>query len=51
MAQKARLQGLLDQKLYDELRSRAEEGRRSISREVEYIVQLGLEAAAKNEAN
>lgn len=50
MASKARLQGLLDQKLYDELRARAEEGRRSISREVEYIVQLGLEAAAKAEA-
>ena len=49
MTQKARLQGLLDQNLYNELRTRAHEGRRSISREVEYIVELGLAAAKEKE--
>ena len=33
------------------LRQRAEDGRRSISREVEYILELGLAAAKAKEAD
>ena len=48
--QNARLQTSCSQEIYRELRQRAENGRRSISREVEYILELGLAAAkAKGE--
>ena len=43
--QSARLQASCSQEIYKELRERAEKGRRSISREVEYILELGLAAA------
>lgn len=43
--QSARLQASCSQQIYKELRERAEKGRRSISREVEYILELGLAAA------
>ena len=43
--QSARLQASCSQEIYKELRERAEQGRRSISREVEYILELGLAAA------
>ena len=42
--QKIRVQGLLDPELAKAVKRRAVQGRRPVSREVEYLINLGLEA-------
>jgi len=41
---KIRVQGLLDPELARTIQERAEQGRRPVSREVEYLIALGLKA-------
>ena len=41
---KVRVQGLLEPELAKIVLDRAKEGRRPVSREVEHLIQLGLEA-------
>jgi len=45
-----RVQGLLDPEVAAEVLQRAEEGRRPISREVEFLVAAGLAAVKAQEA-
>ena len=47
---KVRVQGLLDPELAEQVQGRATEGRRAVSREVEYLIALGLETAKEKEA-
>ena len=45
-----KVQASCSYEIYEVIRQRAKDGRRSISREVEYILELGLKAAEEKEA-
>ena len=42
MPRKVRVQGMVDANLFDQIEQRAIKGRRPMSREVEYLMVLGL---------
>lgn len=46
---KVRIQGLVAPELAEEVTRRAAEGRRAVSREVEYLLALGLQATEEQE--